>query len=122
MRSAVRDKRSPLKPMTVINRRTFLTEHGKFQEAIDILREGAKGIQYKYRICSSHYGTFDSLVLEMEFESIAQMEAAWTEINARTEMANIMSKWYIATQPGGTNEVWMLEAESWYRGFEPVKI
>jgi hypothetical protein len=53
----------------------------------------------------------DSLALEMEFESIAQMEEAWAEVNARPEMANIMSKWYATTQAGGTNEVWMLEAQ-----------
>jgi hypothetical protein len=47
--------------MTVINRRTFLAEHGKFQEAIDILREAAKGIQYKYRIYSSHFALWDLL-------------------------------------------------------------
>jgi hypothetical protein len=97
--------------MTVINRRTFMAEQGKLEGALAILREGTKGSQYKYRIYSSYYGTFDTLALEIEFESVAQMEAAWAEINARPEMADLMAKWYTATQAGGANEVWMLEAQ-----------
>lgn len=98
--------------MTIINRRTFTAERGKLQEAIELLREAAKGSRYPYRICSSYYGAFDDIALEVEFESIAQMEEAWAEINAQLEMAELMTQWYAATKSGGANEVWILEAQS----------
>jgi hypothetical protein len=97
--------------MTIINRRTFVAERGKFQEAIDLLRGATKGARHKYRICSSYYGAFDAIALEVEFESLAQMEEAWAEVNAQPEMAEFLNKWYAATQPGGSNEVWILEAQ-----------
>ena len=96
--------------MAIINRRTFSAERGKLQEAIDLLRQAAKGARYSYRICSSYYGVFDAITLEVEFESIAQMEEAWAEINAGPGMAEFMSKWQVAAKSGGTNEVWVLEA------------
>lgn len=83
----------------------------KFQEAIDLLRQAAKDARFPYRICSSYYGVFDALTLEVEFESIAQMEAAWAEINAQPGMAAFMTKWYAVTQSDGANEVWIVEAK-----------
>ncbi len=97
--------------MTIINRRTFSAERGKLQEAIDLLRRASQGARYPYRICSSYYGTFDAITLEVEFESIAQMEEAWAEINVQPGMAEFMPKWYAATQSGGANEVWIVEAK-----------
>lgn len=96
--------------MSIINRRTFSAERGKLEEAVDLLRQEAKGSPYPYRICSSYYGVFDAITLEVEFESIAQMEAAWAEINAGSGMAEFMNKWQAAAKSGGNNEVWVLEA------------
>lgn len=98
--------------MTIINRRTFVAERGKFQEAIDLLRDATQDAHYKYRICSSYFGAFDAVALEVEFESIAQMEEAWADVNAQPEMAEFLSKWHTATKSGGSNEVWLLEAQS----------
>jgi hypothetical protein len=97
--------------MTIINRRTFVAERGKFQAAIDLLRGATQSARYKYRIDSAYYGAFDAIALEVEFESVAQMEEAWAEVNAQLEMAEFLNKWYAATQPGGSNEVWILEAQ-----------
>ena len=98
--------------MTIINRRMFVAERGKSQEAIELLCQTAKGSRYPYRICSSYYGAFDAIALEVEFESIAQMEEAWAEINAQPGMAEFMTQWYAATKSGGANEVWILEVQS----------
>lgn len=97
--------------MTIINRRTYVADRGKFQEAIELLRGATKDARYKYRICSSYYGAFDAIALEVEFESVAQMEEAWAEVNAQPAMAEFLNKWYAATFSGGSNEVWSLEAQ-----------
>lgn len=41
--------------MTIINRRTFLAQQGKFREAIALLCTATKGSPYKYRIASRLY-------------------------------------------------------------------
>ncbi len=95
--------------MTIINRRTFIADRGKVQAVIDLLRTAAQDAHYPYRVCSSYYGAFDAVVLEVEFDSIAAMEEAWAEVNARPGMAEFMDKWYAVTCTGGSNEVWLLE-------------
>lgn len=96
--------------MTIINRRTFVAGRGKWLEAIELLSERAKDLGFRYRIYSSHYGSFDAIALEVEFESIGQMEDAWSVFFSASGVGEFMAKWYAATTTGGANEVWLLEA------------
>jgi hypothetical protein len=98
--------------MTVINRRTFMAEHGKLDEALTLLQGVGTGIPYTYRIYQSHYGTFDTLAFELEFASVAEMEAFWDATSAGPETVDFLSRWYALTRPGGTNEVWILVARN----------
>lgn len=95
----------------VLNRRTFLAHGAKFTEALTLLIEASKGSPYKYRILSSHFGTFDTIVLEVEFDSVSQMEEVWAAIEAGPTMGDFLRQWHEAIVPGGTNEVWWIEAE-----------
>ena len=97
--------------MTIVNRRTFTVLHGKSQEAIDLLRREAQDSRYRYRIYSSLYGRFDEVVLEVEFESTAQMEAAWAEWGAQPTVQEFSVRWDAATEAHGRNEVWVLEGQ-----------
>jgi hypothetical protein len=97
--------------MTIVNRRTFTAARGKNQEAIDLLREGAKDSGTRYRILSSSYGRFDEIALEVEFETMAQMEQFWAEFDAAPGSMDLLARWNDLTEPGGLNEVWVLEAQ-----------
>lgn len=96
--------------MTIIDRRTFMAEHGKLEEALAALQEAGKEVGQRYRLYQSHYGTFDTLAFEVEFESIAAMEDFWNAMNAGPQMEDFMARWYTLVRPGGLNEVWVLAA------------
>ena len=97
--------------MTIVNRRTFTAARGKNQEAIDLLREGTKDSRTRYRILSSSYGRFDEIALELKFESMAQMEQFWAEFDADPSSTEVLARWNDLTEPGGRNEVWVLDAQ-----------
>lgn len=97
--------------MTIVNRRTFVAARGKNQEALDLLCAGAKDSTLRYRIYTSHYGRFDEIALEIEFESMAHAEQVWAEFDAQPGTADFLARWTAVTEPGGSNELWVLEAQ-----------
>lgn len=97
--------------MTVVNRRTFIAGRGKLAEVVELLKAAAQDAPQTYRIYASYYGTFDRAVLEVEFADLATMEAAWAEFDARPETEGFLVRWDSITEAGGTNEVWVLEAQ-----------
>jgi hypothetical protein len=52
---------------------------------------------------------YHTIVMELEFESMAEMEEFWVEFVADLDTPELMARWDAATQPGGCNEVWQLE-------------
>ncbi|MCB0067017.1 MAG: hypothetical protein KDD77_07700 [Caldilineaceae bacterium] len=91
-----------------INRRTFSTRIGRGEDAVSILKTGAKRLGWKpiYRILTSHFGTFGEVQLELEFETLADYEQFWADFDAAPETAGIMAQWLETVQEGGTNELW----------------
>lgn len=96
--------------MAIVNRRTFIAGRGHAQEVVDMLKgEGETSRDMPYRIYRSHYGPFDQVVLEIEFEDVAAMESMWADWNASDRGMEYMRRWVEITEPGGSNEVWILE-------------
>lgn len=95
--------------MKVVNRRTFIAAKGHFEEAAALLHQGAQGSPFPTRVYRSQYGPFDMVALEVEFDNLAQMDAAWREWEAAPAMQELLAKWFTVTVPGGANEVWLLE-------------
>lgn len=75
--------------MTIINRRTFVAERGKFQEAIDLLQGATKTARYKYRICSCYYGAFDATTTALQpYQGVAHSQlAAYDFVSRLCEIA-----------------------------------
>lgn len=94
--------------MPIVNRRTFIAGRGHAREVVDMIKGEAK-YRFPYRIYSSHYGPFDQVVLEIEFKDVAQMEAEWAVWYASDASKEFTARWVEITEPGGTNEVWILE-------------
>ena len=91
--------------MRIVNRRTVIAKHGHADEAVKLL----KGGEIVSRVYRSHYGTFDAVALEVEFESVAAMEQGWADWYASPLGEQVMKRWLEITEPGGSNEVWILE-------------
>ncbi|MEZ4621348.1 MAG: hypothetical protein R2867_38415 [Caldilineaceae bacterium] len=66
----------------IVNRRVFHTRTGKMQETIAHLQAGLKDLPYPYRIYGSFTGRFNTVVMELEFEDLAQMQEAETARDA----------------------------------------
>ncbi len=95
--------------MTIVNRRTFMASRGRQEDVIDMLKQGTYTVPY--RIYNIYYGQFDLVALEMEFGSIAEMDAAWSDWGASDEAKEFLARWVEITEPGGNNEIWTLESQ-----------
>lgn len=93
--------------MTIVNRRTFNAKRGKLAEVVAMLK--AEKNDLVKRVYSSHYGTFDQAVLEVEFSSVAEMEERWAQWFQSDYAQEFVPRWLEITESGGTNEVWILE-------------
>ena len=93
--------------MTIVNRRTFIPKRGYRDEVVAMLSP-SENYEKPYRVYSDLIGTFDRVVLEIEFESVAEMDKAWTEWFASQEAEEFMKRFVEITETGGTNEVWNL--------------
>lgn len=93
-----------------MNRRTFTAARGKQDVVVDLLKGAAKSTGVCYRIYRSYYGRFDEVVVELEFDSVAQLEAMWAKFQGQPGADDFFAKWNAITV-GGQNEVWTLEAE-----------
>ncbi len=96
----------------IINRRTFVATHGNHRAAVDLLTAAGANSPHQWRVYTSHFGTLDEVVLETEFDSMAQMLDAWDEISTRPTMSEFMQKWNPLIQSGGRNEVYVREASN----------
>lgn len=94
--------------MTIVNRRTFIAKRGCYEEVVSMLK-GERGADIVSRVYRSHYGPFDTVALEVEFESVEAMERGWAEWSASPGSEQFMKRWVEVTEPGGANEVWILE-------------
>lgn len=94
-----------------INRRTFSSRLGREQDAVTILKTGAKHLDWSlpYRVLTSHFGEFGMVQLEIEFETLAEYEKFWASFNAAPERDGIMAQWLETIEPGGTNELWEVQ-------------
>jgi hypothetical protein len=98
----------------IVDRRTFRAKKGQKHEAAAVLKEVAKLFTAKVkdvpiRIYHSHMGTFDTVAMEVEYESLAEYERLMYSFFALPEMAPLMKKWNEVTETGGTHEMWGLE-------------
>lgn len=95
------------KTIKVVNRRTFIIKRGHLQEAVELLKREASD-EIVHRIYVSHYGPFDNVVLDVEFNSVTEMEQIWTNWFASESAQAFGERWAAITETGGSNEVWFL--------------
>ncbi len=92
----------------LINRRTSLVKPGRVAEAIALLKSGASHLDWvpPFRVLQSSIGTVNQVVLELEFETLADYDKFWTSYRAAPESADVMAMWNELNLSGGTNEIW----------------
>jgi len=92
----------------LVNRRTFVVKRGRLEEAVALFMAEGERIGITGRIYVPETGSFDTIAMEREFESLEEYERLWSEYFASPEAAQFQEKWYDLTETGGTNEIWRL--------------
>ena len=95
----------------IVNRRTFVAQRGRMQEALALLKEALAKVgetmdsPITMRFYSPEFGAFDVFAVEMEYEDWDEYHealATWKEMVSE----EFWEKWYTLTEGGGANEMW----------------
>jgi hypothetical protein len=90
-----------------VNRRTFTTKRGKLVEAAELLAQAQSiASEQTIRITPAEFGSFDTVAVEFDFESLAAYEAFWGGLADRPGAAEVLTKWGELVEIGGSNELW----------------
>jgi len=89
---------------------TFQIKSEKFDEALDLARDGKKNIwsNRTSKIYSSEIGPLNTIVIENEFEDMAARDKLNAEIDAK-EWGKWLARWNKVVTGEGKNEVWNVE-------------
>lgn len=94
-----------------INRRTFSVKMGCMDSAVELLKAEEANVQPMVEslqpvLMTSIFGTFDKLVWEGRFESMADYEKFWADWVELPTSQKFFETWVTLTEPGGLNELW----------------
>jgi hypothetical protein len=113
--SLLKDVQDERRRAMIVNRRTFYVKQGRMQELIELIKaEGQAekergGYLGSLRIYTPNIAPFGVVVVDWQYESLAEHEKGWAEWAARPTTAAFMQKWMELTEPTGLNEIWDLE-------------
>ena len=75
----------------IVERWTHTVKPGRVEDAIELLR--SHDWRRPYRLFRSKVGVMRQLISEAEFESMAEIEQSWNEIESTSEYAAFLEKW-----------------------------
>ena len=95
----------------IVMRWTFQIKPTKFDEALDLARDGKKNVwsNMNGKIYFSNIGPLNTIILENEFKDMAEREKLSAEVVAKEEWGQWLAKWNEVTTGEGNNEVWNVE-------------
>lgn len=98
----------------LVDRRVFMVKGGKMDEVLELLKAEQARVRQAYnysgatRNYASYVGTFGQLVLESEWNDLAEWEAFWSEWGASPEGIAFQEEWGPLLESGGRVELWTL--------------
>lgn len=95
----------------IVERSTCTVKHrpGAMEELAALVKSECEKEGLSSRVYTPQKAPHDTLVIEWEFESLAESEKYWAEWWAKPETAAFVEKWYALTESGGSTEIWNLE-------------
>jgi hypothetical protein len=101
---------SERKQIMVINRLTIVAKQGKIEEVVAMLKEGVNDPNNPpIRILRPVVGSFNTVVWEGEFESVAAFDAFWAEWRTRPETSAFFERWNPLVESTGGSELLRIE-------------
>jgi len=92
----------------ILERFVWKVKQGCMQEAVALSKSFAESAGTTCRIYTSNIGPHSTLVIDQEFETLAQRGKFWVEWDARPETPALWEKWLAVTETGGYTEIWNL--------------
>ena len=92
----------------IVERYTVQVKHGKWDETLELLEEGRKTIWpfFTCKIYACNYGPFNTLVVDNEFEDMADLEKKWEKLSAKKEFDAWYAKWEMVVTEQGSHTLW----------------
>lgn len=93
----------------IVDRRTFHVPAGQVESVLQMLENEIRdhgAPPHGYRVCASETGEFNQVVMETEYENMAEMEAHWADWGTKPTTAAFMERWNAITLPGSSRELW----------------
>lgn len=92
----------------LINRRTYMPKSGRTADVIARFKTGANHLDWipPFRVLTSRLGPLGLVVLEVDFESLADYERFWASFASAAESRAVDENFSEMVEPGGTNEIW----------------
>ena len=92
----------------IVNRRTFVAARGQLDAPLSALREEVGKAPHAARLYAPSIGAFDTIAVELEFESLAEYEQFIGPYFARLAETGFFERWNQMTVSGGENAIWEL--------------
>jgi len=91
----------------IVQKVTWIPRYEQQDQVVKLLK---KGLAYgpfdaPYRILTPRIAPFGSIVLELDFENLAEYDRFWRELFANAPKS-YFDEWRAVTQEGGSNEIW----------------
>jgi hypothetical protein len=98
----------------IVERQVLIVKRGKMNEVLEIVKAEQVRVQQAYGVSGAsrnyvpYVGPFNQIVLEYEWNDMAEREAFWSAWEASPEAKAIWKKWEHLLEPGGGVELWRL--------------
>jgi hypothetical protein len=98
----------------LLDRRVFIVKFGKMAEVLELLKAEQARVQQAYGFSGATRNYVNvvapnnHLVLEREWNNLAEWEAFWSAWQASPEGKAFLEKWSPLLEPGGWGELWQL--------------
>jgi len=98
----------------IVNRMVFNFKPGKVMEAVELVKAGGDyGLPeppHGLRIYWPNISSYDQVVIEVEFENLAEHEEYWRTWWSSPRSEEWVEKWMELREAGSGEEIWNLEA------------
>jgi hypothetical protein len=94
----------------LVQRLNFQLKPGNQEKAVELIKETQTMLETPHGvgIYTPNIGPFNTLVYDIEFESLAEHEEFWAKWWALPETPAFMERWNELTDVGGYSEIWTL--------------
>ena len=95
----------------LVHRLTFRVKSGVQEKAVEMIKEAQTMIAapHAVRIYTPNIGPFNTVVYDIEFESLGELEEFWANWWALPGTPAFMEKWNALVDIGTGSEVWNVE-------------